>query len=188
MVEIRDWSAMRAMCARLVVERTGEAVESWNRRIAATGLHDANSLRNWLEEQGVTGYARAHLIRERFGYPDFLTTSATALIDAQYADRTSLRPIYERLVDACTLLGDPTVQARKTYVSLLTPRRTFARIQPTTRSRLDLGLRLEGRVPSGRLRLSRIHPTMPLQVGLSDMTDVDEDVLEWLRLAYEENS
>ena len=35
-----------------------------------------------------------------------------------------------------------TVQARGTLVSLVSPRRTFAVLKPTTKSRVDLGLRL----------------------------------------------
>jgi hypothetical protein len=83
--------------------------------------------------------------------------------------------------------GELTVQARKTYVSLVTPRRTFARLQPTTKTRLDLGLRLEGMEPGGRLKPSKIHETMKLQVSLSAPEQVDAEVLGWLRRAYEEN-
>jgi hypothetical protein len=66
------------------------------------------------------------------------------LIDAQYADRPELRPIYDAILDAAKQLGDVVVQARKTCVSLVSPRRTFARVQPTTRQRVDLGLRTDG--------------------------------------------
>lgn len=38
-----------------------------------------------------------------------------------------------------------------TYTSLLTRRRTFAAVKPTTRSRMDLVLRLDGAEPGGRL-------------------------------------
>ncbi len=70
------------------------------------------------------------------------------------------------------------MQARKTYVSLITPRRTFARVQATTRNRLDLGLRLEKDSPGGRLTPSRIHPTMPLQISFSSLEELDDEALE----------
>lgn len=187
MAGIRDWSAMGEMGARLLRQRTGQSVEQWNHRIAAEGFDDPAHLRAWLERQGVTGYARAHLVRERFGHPDFLTASADALIDGQYADRPDLRPICDQVIAAAEMLGDLTVQARKTYVSLLTPRRTFARLQPATRARLDVALRLEGRKPEGRLKPSRIHETMPVQIGLASPADVDDAFLDWLRQAWEEN-
>ncbi|HEX6052182.1 MAG TPA: DUF5655 domain-containing protein [Gemmatimonadaceae bacterium] len=125
---------------------------------------------------------------ERFGYPDFLLATADELIDAQYEDRPGLRPIFDAIVAAAMRLGKVTVQARKTYVSLVSPRRTFARIQATTKGRVDLGLRVEGVAPSGRLQPSRIHETMPLQIGLSTLADIDDEVVRWLRRAYDENS
>jgi hypothetical protein len=85
-------------------------------------------------------------------------------------------------------LGEVIIQARKTYVSLVTRRRTFARVQPTTRTRVDLGLRLEGQKPGGRLQPSRIHETMQVQIGLTSPEEVDDEVLAWLRKAYEQNT
>jgi hypothetical protein len=79
------------------------------------------------------------------------------------------------------------VQARKTYVSLVTPRRTFARVQPSTRQRVDLGLRLEGQQPGRRLRPLKIHESMPLQISLSAPAEVDAEVLAWLQQTYEQN-
>jgi hypothetical protein len=79
------------------------------------------------------------------------------------------------------------VQTRKTYVSLATPRRTFARIQPTTRQRVDLGLRFQGQQPGGRLQPSKIHETMALQISLTTLEEVDAEVLSWLQQAYDQN-
>lgn len=69
----------------------------------------------------------------------------------------------------------------------MTPRRTFARIQPTTRSRVDLGLRLAGIEPGERLTPSKIHETMPLQISLTSLDEIDAEVLGWLQQAYEQN-
>jgi hypothetical protein len=104
------------------------------------------------------------LVMERFGYPDFLLASAAELIDGPYRDRPNLRPVFDAVIAAAVALGEVTIQARKTYVSLVSPRRTFARVQPTTKDRLDLGLRLQGQKPGGRLLPSRIHETMQVQI------------------------
>ena len=82
---------------------------------------------------------------EQFGYPDFLLATADQLIEQQYGDRSNLRPIYDAIIHAAARCGEVVIQARKTYISLVSPRRTFARVQPTTRTRVDLGLRLDGR-------------------------------------------
>src|SRR2546429_9682354 len=99
-----------------------------------------------------------------FGSPVFPPATADELIDGTYAARARLRPIFDALIDAAVGLGKVTIQARKTFVSLVSPRRTFARIQPTAKNRIDLGLRLEGRKHGRRLRPSRIHETMPVQI------------------------
>jgi Domain of unknown function (DUF5655) len=187
MAQTRDWKGMKDMSARLLHERTGQDLATWNQRITSDGFTDEQSLRAWLTEQGVTGYAQSLLVMERFGYPAFFLASADELIEGQYADRPQLRPIFDALIDAAARLGEVVIQTRKTYVSLVSPRRTFARIQPTTRQRVDLGLRLEGQQPGGRLQPSKIHETMPLQISLTSLEDVNAEVLAWLQQVYDQN-
>lgn len=187
MVEIRDWRAHRERLIRLLEERTGETLDTWNRRVRRSGAKDEKSLRAWLAERGVDGYPRQLLVMERFGYPDWALAPADALVDAQYADRQALRPIYDAVIAAARGLGDVTVQARKTYVSLVGRRRTFARVQATTRSRVDLGFRIDGRAPRGRLVPAKIHDTLTVQVGLASPDEVDDKVVALLREAYEES-
>ena len=117
-----------------------------------------------------------------------LVADAERLIDAQYADRPQLRPILDAVLAALPALGPVTVQARGTYVSLVTPRRTFAVVQATTKSRVDLGLRLAGTRPEGRLREAKNVGQATVRIPLSTPGDVDEEVLAWLRRAYEENT
>jgi hypothetical protein len=184
---VSDWQRNKNMWVRVLEKRTGESVKVWNRRVRKDGPDDEPRLRAWLTKQGITGYAQTLLVMERFGYPDFLTASADELIDRQYADRPALRPIFDAIVDAAQKLGPVVIQARKTYVSLVSPRRTFARVVAATKDRVDLGLRLEGRKPHGRLEPSRIHETMRLQIGLTSLPEVDGEVRRWLRAAYEES-
>ena len=187
MAKIRDWQSMKDMSARLLRERTGLDVTTWNERIQAQSFKDEKALRAWLDQQGVTGYAQNLLVMERFGYPDFMQASARQLIEGQYADRPQLRPIFEAILGAAAGLGEVTIQARKTYVSLVTPRRTFGRVQPTTKQRVDLALRLEGQKPGGRLQPSRINASTPLQISLTTPEEVDAEVLDWLQKACEQN-
>ena len=186
MATTRDWKSMKELSTRLLQERTGENVAAWNRRIAEEKLDDEKSLRAWLTQQGVSGYPQSLLVWERFGYPDFLLSSADDLIDGQYAAQPQLRPIFDAIVDAAAGLGEVTIQTRKTYVSLVSPRRTFARIQPK-RNRVELSLRLEGQKPGGRLQPSKIHETTPVQIGLVSVDDIDSEVLNWLQEAYDQN-
>lgn len=189
MSQTQSWSQMLDWCADLLSRRTGEGVAEWNRRVADTGIDNEPELREWLGEQGVTGYSQMLLVMERFGYPEFLTAGADELLDDQYADRPHLRPILDRVLALAPTLGEVTVQARKTYVGLETVRRQFAVVKPTTRSRVDLGLRLDGRSPHGRLVAAKrlANDTINLRVGLESGEEVDDEVVDLLREAYAAN-
>ena len=187
MENVLDWSSERDMWIRVLEKQTSAGLDHWNKRVRKEYLKDEKSLRAWLKKQGVTGYAANLLVMEQFGYPDFVNASADELIDSQYADRPHLRPIYDATINAVMGMGKITIQARKTYISLVAPRRTFARVQPTTKTRLDVGLRLEGQKPRGRLQHSKIHETMKLQISLTSVDQIDDEVLGWLQKAYDEN-
>ncbi len=138
----RSWLEMREQEIRWLIERTGEGLETWNARVMEQRFAHEASLRSWLSDQGVTGYPAMLLVMERFGDPDYLQATADEFIDGQYADRLALRPILDMILASLPSIGHVEIQARKTYVALLTPKRTFAAVQPTTRRRVDLGLRL----------------------------------------------
>ena len=185
---VKSWEEMRDWAARLLLSRTGEDARAWNRRVGEAGLADEQALRSWLAGQGVTGYSQALLVWERFGYPEFMTAGADELIEAQYADRPQLRPVLDTVLAALPALGQVTVQARKTLVSLVGPRRTFAVVQATTKNRVDLGLRLDNEKPGGRLLTARDIGAANLRIPLTGPGDIDEEVLGWLRRAYDENA
>ena len=189
----KSWQEMREWCARLLESRTGQDVAAWNQRIAAEtpeNRADPPALRKWLSAQGVTGYAQALLVWETFGYPEFLVADAEDLIARQYADRPHLRPIFDAVLAALRALPGPvTVQARGTLVSLVSPRRTFAVLKPTTKSRVDLGLRFDTRKqPEGRLLPARDIGQATVRITLTTPGEVDDEVRNWLARAYDENT
>jgi hypothetical protein len=188
-MQTRDWCERNQWIADLLKRRTGDDLAAWNERVRAAGFENEPSLRTWLAERGVTGYPQMLLVMERFGYPDFLVASADELIDGQYRDRPALRPILDAVLALAASLGPVTFQARKTYASLVTSRRTFAAIQPTTKRRVDLGLRLAGQPPVGRLEpaTSMGSNMVTVRIGLRSVDEVDAEVAGWLRRAYEEN-
>jgi len=130
----RTWLEMRERIEKILERRTGEGIAVWAARVAELGDIDEPQLRTWLTSEGVTGYPQMVLVMERFGYPDFFLASADELIDGQYADRQQLRPILDELLVRAIEVGEVDVQARKTYVTLVSPKRTFAIIRATTRT------------------------------------------------------
>src|SRR5215469_13371797 len=188
----KSWQEMRQWCARLLESRTGQGVTAWNERIAAgtpQNRAEERALRKWLSAEGVTSYAQALLVWETFGYPRFLIADAEELIGKQYVDRPQLRPIFDAVLRTLPALPGPvTVQARSTLVSLVSPRRTFAVLKPTTKSRVDLGLRLDTTQAEGRLRPARDIGQATVRIPLATPGEVDDEVRAWLTKAYDENT
>jgi Family of unknown function (DUF5990)/Domain of unknown function (DUF5655) len=113
-----------------------------------------------------------------------------ALIEGQYADRPQLRPILDAVLALLPALGPATVQARKTIVSLVSPRRTFAVVRATTKDRVDLGLRLDDAEPGGRLQSAKGigGGGATVRIALRRPGDIDDEVRDLMRRAYEENT
>ncbi len=190
MPKARSWQEMYAQVQGQLERQSGQDLAAWNARIKAEAApKDEPQLRAWLAERGVTGYPAMLLVFETFGYPDYLQKDADLLIDEQYADRPALRPIFDRVLEVLPTVGAVEVQARKTYVALLGPKRTFASVQPTTKTRVDIGLRLDGVQPEGRLEIAKSigQSSMTHKVALSSPADLDDEALGWLRRAYEAN-
>jgi hypothetical protein len=131
---------------------------------------------------------KAEVERRRAALAGFLTTEADDLIAGQYRDRPRLRPILDAVLAALPALGPVTVQARSTIVSLVTPRRTFAVVKATAKSRVDLGLRLDHTQPGGRLLPARDIGAATVRIPLTAPDEIDDEVLGWLRCAYNENA
>jgi hypothetical protein len=182
---------MREQEIKWLIERTGEDLEAWNKKVATSGAQDETSLRKWLAEKGVTGYPAMLLVMERFGYPDYLQKTAEDLIQNQYADRSATRPIYDAVLALLPEIGEVEVQARKTYVAFLTPKRTFSALVPTTRTRSDLGLRLPAsQQAEGKLETAKNFPQSSVthKIGLGSVDDLDDEVVGWIKRSYAENT
>ena len=106
---------------------------------------------------------------------------------AQYADeKASLRPIYDAVVAAVSRFGkDIQISPKKGYVSLRRNKR-FAIIQPTTKTRVDVGLSLGSTKTTERLEASGNFSAMVShRVRIESEREVDVELIRWLRAAYD---
>lgn len=168
--------------------KTGRELEEWFAVLEESGLEKHGEMLKLLKgAHGMShGYANtvAILFRERAaGGPP----PADSLVDAQYAGaKADLRPIYEALLQEVRRLGgDVEVAPKKTYVSLRRSKQ-FAIVQPSTRTRIDLGLNLRGVTGTDRLVEGNAFGGMCThKVGLQSAADLDDEVKGWLRSAYD---
>jgi hypothetical protein len=172
---------------RNVEQATGMSMAEFGSVIAGRGIESHTMMVAFLKaEYGLShGNANAVALRVRemaAGGP----APASALLAAQYAGpRAALRPIGERLTAVATGLGpDSAILVQKTGVALRR-RKQFGLIQVPSAKRVSLGLNLID--PSADPRLVATPGAMcAYRVDLSDVADVDEAVVAWLRTAYEQ--
>ena len=108
-------------------------------------------------------------------------------MEPEYAGaKAGLRPLYDQLLAAIQKFGkDVDVSPKKAYVSLRRNKQ-FALVQPSTATRLDVGVNLKGTEPTGRLEASgSFNAMVSHRVRLSKATEIDKELLGWLKQAYE---
>ena len=166
-----------------LAKNTGRSLEEWFAVLSGTDLEKHSDLMKHLkQEHGVShGFANAIVLRyrQRGSAP-----SADNLVDAQYAGpKAALRPVYDAIVEAARMFGaDVEVVPKKTGVSL---RRTkqFAVVEPASAKRLQLGIQLKEEATTERLLTG--NAMCSHRVNLTSPGEVDDELLGWLRAAYE---
>jgi predicted transport protein len=169
-------------------EKTGKSLDEWVAIVKKLGPKKHGELVKFLKESHGMGHGYANLVVHTAG--GLMGENAVAgddLVAAQYAgDKAALRPLYEQLLKTVTAFGkDVEVSPKKTCVSLRRSRQ-FAMIQPSTKTRLDVGLNLKGVKPSGRLEASGSFSAMCThRVRVESPDQIDAALIGWLKDAYD---
>ena len=96
------------------------------------------------------------------------------------------QPACAALLEQIKGFGDNVVIApNETYVNLMRGEKKFGILQISTPQRIDLGLKCKQLEAQGRLELSGTWNAMVThRVRISDPSELDAQILEWLGLAY----
>jgi hypothetical protein len=180
---------MKASMIAGLREKTGKSLEEWLRILRASKLTKHKEFMTLLKgEHGLT-HGFANMIALQALQSDSHTAGdVDALVDAQYAgSKAALRPIYDALLVAVRKFGsDVEVSPKKAYVSFRRNKQ-FAIIQPSTATRVDVGINLKGTEPAGRLEPSgSFNAMVSHRVRLSKPDEVDKELIGWLKQAYSE--
>ncbi len=167
-------------------EKTGRPIAEWLAVVGASGLEKHGEIVKLLKsEHGVThGYA--NLIAHEARQSAAAHAEAPDLIAGQYAGKESLRPIYDRIAAAVSRFGDDVELApKKAYVSLRRAKQ-FGLVQPSTKTRVDVGINLKGEAPTDRLEASgSFNAMVSHRVRVTEDSQVDDELVGWLRDAYD---
>jgi hypothetical protein len=183
---------MQASVVANLQAKTGKTLQEWIAVLAGSGLSGHKERVDWLKREHGLGDVQAKMVVYNADNPGGVTAkSPEQLLNEQYAGRKEpLRPITERLrAEALSLGDDVSAEVRTTYLSFVR-NRSFAVVQPSSATRVDLGLALpapprsDRLLPAGNVGSDRIVARTPLE----NLDDVDGEVLGWLRLAYEQDA
>jgi len=168
--------------------KTGKTLEQWLAEAKKTGAEKHGAIVKALKADHGLTHGYANLVAHKFLKSDAGSKAdgGTDLVAAQYAGpKADLKPIYDAIIKAARSFGrDVEVAPKKTYVSLRRNKQ-FAIVQPSTRTRVDLGINLKGEPAAGRLETSgSFNAMVSHRVRLDKPADVDKDVKAWLKKAW----
>ncbi len=182
---------MEATMVANLKDKTGKTMDQWLKVTAKSRLAKHGEIVKHLKaDHGVT-HGFANLIAHytiRGGAPaSSAGTPPDDLIAIQYAGpKADLKPIYDALIAKVTKFGkDVEIAPKKAYVSLRRSKQ-FGIIQPSTKTRVDVGINLKGVASTDRLeKAGSFNSMVSHRVRLEKKGDVNAELIGWLKQAYE---
>jgi hypothetical protein len=174
-----------------IKEKTGKTPEDFKVLAEKKGFLKpgvkAGEIVTWLKED--YGLGRGHamalvLVLKQANSPKQTTNSR---IDKLFAgSKSRWRKTYDGLLEKITRFGsDVTVSPTDSYIGILRKGRKFAIVQVIS-DRFNIGIKLKGVPSNGRLGEAGTWNAMVThRVRIEDPTQIDAEVISWLRQAYD---
>ena len=169
-------------------EKTGKTLAQWVTIAKKSGAAKHGEMVKMLKTDHGMTHGFANLVAHKTLKSDAGSVGETTdLVAAQYAGlKADLKPIYDALIKAAKSCGAIEIAPKKSYVSLRRSKQ-FAIIQPSTKTRVDLGLNMKSEPAKGRLEQSgSFNAMVSHRVRLEKASDVDKNVKAWIKKAWSE--
>lgn len=168
-------------------KNTGRSLDDWIKIVNASGAAKHGEMVKFLKDEHGMTHGFANLVVHKARESDAGSASDTSdLIEKQYKGKEHFRPLYDQLMAEIMAFGkDIEVAPKNAYVSLRR-KKQFATLQPATKTRYEIGINLKGQEPSGKLEaINSANAMCSHKINLADINDIDGEVLQWIRTAYE---
>lgn len=171
-----------------IEKRTGKSLAELAAIVQRSGLEKHGELVAMLKSTLGMGHGDAnllvHTVRKSAG-PAAGAMPAGQVLDGLYSGpKAVLRPIHDRLLNVLRGFGDFEEAPKKTYVSYRR-KKQFAMIGPATNTRVEIGLNAKGLAGAARLEELPAGQMCNYKVKLSDPSQVDDELIAWIRAAYD---
>jgi len=174
-----------------IQRKTGKTLDELTKFIQSSGLTKHGEIRTMLMEKLGLSYGDAHNLALFVLKADAQLAakekglSTSEVLDEIYTGpKASLRPIHDKLMNAIQLFGEFEIVPKKGYVSLRR-KRQFAMLGPATNTRFELGINIKKLEADERLLAQPDGSMCNYKVRLTDIDQVDETVISWVRRAFE---
>lgn len=171
-------------------EKTGKTLPQWLTVVKKSKLVKHGEIVKMLKgDHGVTHGFASMIAHQHLGSAAYTSNeSDDQLVANQYTGaKSGLKPIYDALIAAIKKFGDDVeIAPKKAYVSLRR-KKQFAIIQPSTKDRVDVGIKLKDTKTTDRLeKAGSFNSMVSHRVRLSAKKDVNAELKKWLKQAYVE--
>jgi hypothetical protein len=167
--------------------KTGKTPDDFRKLAAKKGLVKTGEIVAWLKAEFDLGHGHANAIAHVLVHRDEGRVSPDDRMRVLFAgNKARWRGACEALIAKITKFGaDVEVLPNRTYVNVLCGKK-FAILQPSAGARLDIGIKLKGVAPSGRLEAAGSWNQMVThRVRIDDPKQMDAELLGWLKQAYD---
>ena len=174
-----------------IEKRTGKSLDALAARIRDSGLTKHGEIRDMLKRDLGMGHGDANTLVHYVQQSDGSSAAAAAgkgeadvLDDIYSGARAHLRPIHDRIMTAVTGFGAFEIAPKKGYLSLRR-KKQFAMIGPATNTRVEVGLNMKDVKATDRLVAMPAGQMCQYKVRISDAAEVDQELLDWIRCAFD---
>ena len=170
-----------------IEHRTGKSLAALAAIVKASSLSKHGELRDMLKRELGMGHGDANTLVHYVLQSDGASAAASpeAVLDQIYeGPKARLRPIHDKLLQAIEGFGPFEVAPKKGYVSLR-GKKQFAMIGPATKSQVEIGLNMKDVAPTARLVAAKPGGMCQYTIRLADPDEVDAELVDWIRKAYD---
>jgi len=173
-----------------IEKRTGKTLAELTAIVRGSGLSRHGELVAMLKSTLGMGHGDAntlvHTVRKSEGQVAAQPLSADQVLDGLYTGpKATLRPIHDKLMLAIRKFGTFEEAPKKSYVSYRR-KKQFSMIGPATNTRVEVGLNMKGVKATDRLQQLPAGQMCNYKIKLSNITEVDEELIAWIKRAYDD--
>jgi len=169
-------------------EKTGKKIQEWMDIANKCGFEKHGEILSFLKTTYGMGHGNANLVVHyaKQSHAGAAENSAD-LVTEQYKGKENLRPWYDKLLTAINNFGDDVeIAPKKAYVSFRR-KKQFAIIQPSLKTRMDIGLNIKGIALSGNVEAAGSWNSMCThRIKLDDEKAINNDLVNWIKQAYDQ--